>query len=281
MNKLRSVNTKFWTDPFIEDLEPESKLLYLYLLTNDKTNMLGIYEVSIKKICYDTGLKKEKVLKAFEGFQRVSKVFYYENFVIMMNFLKNQKLNPNMKKSALREFDELPNSLKDRINCNGSEGFERLSKGLVMLSKIESEIESEIEDEIEIESEGEEEQPKPPKPKIEFIELGEFENIKIEKDNFENLKESYSANEIDWMIKKLGAWLVGKKKTVKSYKSLKAYFVSWVYRSYEEEKQKQSQNKDKYKGYNDAMETLNVFLGIDETENQTEPATEDTDYTTL
>jgi len=137
-----------------------------------------------------------------------------------------------------------------------------------MLSKIESEIESEIEREIESESEEEEEQPKPPKPKIEFIELGEFENIKIEKDNLEKLKKSYPADQIDWMIKKLGSWLVGKKKTVKSYKSLKAYFVNWVERSYLEENTKnielsqKNRKLQKIETENRKDEELAISLGL-------------------
>ena len=123
--------------------------------------------------------------------------------------------------------------------------------------------------------------PKPPKPKIEFIELGEFENIKIEKDNLEKLKESYSTNELDWMIKKLGSWLVGKKKTVKNYKSLKAYFVNWVENSYKEQKQKQIQNKDKHENYNKAMDELGSFLGLDEIEEPTETETQEIDYTEI
>jgi len=122
---------------------------------------------------------------------------------------------------------------------------------------------------------------KPPKPKIEFIDLGEFENIKIEKDKFELLTKTYPAEKLDWMIKKLGGYLVNtNKKTVKSYKSLKGYFVSWVDNSYEEQKQKQSQNKDKHANYNKAMDELGSFLGLDEIE-QTEPETQDTDFTIL
>ena len=121
---------------------------------------------------------------------------------------------------------------------------------------------------------------KPPKPKIEFIDLGEFDNIKIEKDKYELLTETYPAEKLDWMIKKLGAWLVNKNKSVKSYKSLKGYFVSWVGNSYEEQKQKQSQNKDKHANYNKAMDELGSFLGLDEIE-QTEPETYETDYTEI
>jgi hypothetical protein len=54
-DKLRSVNTRFWEDPFVEELTPSEKLLFLYLLTNPLANLLGIYEITIKRISYDTG----------------------------------------------------------------------------------------------------------------------------------------------------------------------------------------------------------------------------------
>jgi len=62
MSKLRSVSTSFWSDPFIEDLSPEHKLLFLYLITNEKTNMLGIYRNQSKKFPLKQGLK----MKQFE-----------------------------------------------------------------------------------------------------------------------------------------------------------------------------------------------------------------------
>ena len=146
-NKLRSINTKFWEDPWIEELNPKDKLLFLYLLSNSKTNMLGIYEVSLSKISFETGLTKQEIGKAFEGFERVNKAFYIDNYVVLANFLKNQKYNTNMKKSATKEFSNLPKLLKDKLSCNDSEGFERLIKGFEMLSKIEVEVEDEIEEE--------------------------------------------------------------------------------------------------------------------------------------
>ena len=61
MSKLRSVNTAFWSDPWVEDLTPSEKLLYIYFITNEKTNMLGIYELSIKKISF------ERIRKDWKG----------------------------------------------------------------------------------------------------------------------------------------------------------------------------------------------------------------------
>jgi hypothetical protein len=150
--KLRSVNTKFWDDPFVENLSPSEKLLFLYLLTNPLANLLGIYEITIKRICYDTGLNKETVTNGLKQFGTVRKAFYYENFIILPNWLKNQNLNKNMKIAVAREFNSLPTVLKDSILRNGSEGLSNDSEGFRMVMECLGKYEIEIEDEIESEA---------------------------------------------------------------------------------------------------------------------------------
>ena len=108
MAKLRSVSTAFWSDPFIEDLTPNQKLLFLYLITNEKTNMLGIYEASIKKISFETGIENTNVKKDLEEFEKLEKVKYINNYVILINFMKHQNFNTNMKKSAIDCYNSLP-----------------------------------------------------------------------------------------------------------------------------------------------------------------------------
>lgn len=154
MSKLRSVSTAFWSDPFIEELTPSEKLLFLYFITNEKTNMLGIYEVSIKKISFDTGLEKEVIENALKGFERLSKVKYYNNHIVLINFMKHQNFNPNMKKSAIDVYNSLPNMLKIKDIVISKEeylkGFERLLNHYGMVPKVEYNI---IEEEVEEESE--------------------------------------------------------------------------------------------------------------------------------
>ena len=151
--KLRSVNTKFWDDPFIEKLPPDEKLLFLYLLTNSLTSILGIYEITIKRICYDTGLSNETVSKGLKGFERVRKVFYvFDNYIILPNWLKNQRLNSNMKIGVINEFNTLPIELKNNISGNSSEPFGKDYETLRnTLLKYKEEVEVEVEIEVEVE----------------------------------------------------------------------------------------------------------------------------------
>lgn len=154
--KLRSVNTRFWEDPFIEDLSPSEKLLFLYLLTNPLTNLLGVYEITVKRMSYDTGLAKENIQKALEGFQRVRKVLVIDNYIILPNFLKNQSLNENMKVGVIKLFKVLPDTLREKILGNDyltiQNDYQTLRNGLLKLNGKGIEIEEEVEEESEVES---------------------------------------------------------------------------------------------------------------------------------
>jgi len=129
--KLRSVNTHFWDDVFIRKLSPAEKLLFLYLLTNSLTNVLGIYEITLERMIFDTGLDEKTVLKALKHFESFNKVFHIDNFIILANFLKNQSMNSNMKIGAIAVFNDLPLNITELSNYEGNiEDFESLLKAL-------------------------------------------------------------------------------------------------------------------------------------------------------
>lgn len=153
MSKLRSVSTQFWSDPWVEELSSSEKLLYLYLITNEKTNMLGVYEVSFRKMSFETGIPKDTIERSIKLFEKQGKVRYINNYVILLNFAKHQNYNTNMKKSAIDVFNSLHESIKqtDEIidKDNPSEGFERVLNCLGMVRKVEVELEDEFESEDE------------------------------------------------------------------------------------------------------------------------------------
>jgi len=146
--KRRSVQTRFWEDPFVEELSPSEKLLFIYLLTNSQTNLIGIYEVSLKRIAYDTGLGKDTIEKAFKRFEKFGKAIYIDNYVILPNFLKNQSLNNNMQRGAIKEWEEVPKWLKNKVLGdhsgglgNDSESFESIQNLILKMKGRENENE--------------------------------------------------------------------------------------------------------------------------------------------
>lgn len=154
MGKLRSINTRFWSDHYVMNLDPIEKLLFIYLLSNEKTNMLGVYELHPKHISVETGIEWQTVQKLFTRFEEDEKIAYREGHVIIFNWMKHQKYNDNMRKSALNDLAGLPKSLmrKDvmRSIVTHCKGF---AKGSEPFAEYEYEYESELELEREDKSE--------------------------------------------------------------------------------------------------------------------------------
>jgi hypothetical protein len=158
MSKLRSLNTIIWSDTWFEVLEPSAKLLFIYLVTNEKTNMLGVYEISIRKVSFETGIPEIDIKRYLKEFEDNNKIKYSENRVLLLNFLKHQNYNFNMMKSAIRTYNNLPLNLKiNKINKldETKEGFKTLCNGFSGVRKYEVEYEEEIELEKEVEVEEE------------------------------------------------------------------------------------------------------------------------------
>jgi len=114
MAKQRYVNTKFWDDNYVIELDPIEKLLFLYFMTNPLTNIAGIYEISLKRISFDTGIDKEMVLKIISRFSKEKKIYYYENHIIICNFPKHQECEkkPKIKTGIEIILNSLSDSLK-------------------------------------------------------------------------------------------------------------------------------------------------------------------------
>ena len=139
------VNTRFWSDNFINELNPLDKYLFLYFLTNEKTNICGVYELPLKMIASETGLDREmlvKMLKRLKG-----RIDYFEGWIIVRNFVKYQNTkNESVKIGIDKAMSEIPSNIKDFIEKGtrgGVEGDERGGKPEKSESESESELESE------------------------------------------------------------------------------------------------------------------------------------------
>lgn len=114
MAKQRVINTKFWSDGFIRTkLNPLDRYMFLYFLTNERTNICGAYELPMEIVASEAGLDKEMIEKMIPRFE--GKIYYVDNWVIMPNFIKHQTLNPSVKQGIAREYELLPINVQDRL----------------------------------------------------------------------------------------------------------------------------------------------------------------------
>lgn len=88
-NKQRYINTRLWNDSYVSELDPVEKLLFVYFLTNEHTNISGIYEIPLKIIGIETGIDTSMLNKILPRLE--SKIRYIDGFVVIKNFIKHQE----------------------------------------------------------------------------------------------------------------------------------------------------------------------------------------------
>lgn len=90
MAKFRLVHTEFWDDPkVVEEMTPEDKYFFLYLLTNSNTTQIGIYQITRKQMAFDTGYSMESINALLDRF---------------VNHHKNIIYNPSTREIAIKNW---------------------------------------------------------------------------------------------------------------------------------------------------------------------------------
>jgi hypothetical protein len=132
MAKQRLVNTKFWSDGWVVNLDPIEKLLFLYLLTNERTNICGVYELPIKYMAVETGIDKDMVEKVLKRFTKDKKIYFIKGWVVIKNFIKNQNQgSPKVKAGIEAELSKIPAEILSKIK-----ELDTLSNGIDTLSHL-------------------------------------------------------------------------------------------------------------------------------------------------
>lgn len=89
MSKNRVVNTRFWNDSWVVDqLNPLDRYILLYLYTNDKTNISGIFELPMRIMSNETGLEPEELKRMLKRLE--PKVYYRDGWVVITKMIKHQ-----------------------------------------------------------------------------------------------------------------------------------------------------------------------------------------------
>ena len=111
MANYRQIHTKIWKDGWFLDLPAEYKLLFIYLFGNDRANLIGLYDISLKVICFETDLDQDTVETALLRFEADGKVIYRDGWVWVKNLLRYNARNIASEKiqaHICNVLDELP-----------------------------------------------------------------------------------------------------------------------------------------------------------------------------
>lgn len=109
--KTRIIHTKVWKDPWFVKLSCDAKMLWLYLLTNEKINICATYEISEREINFDTGIPSHNISKVKE--ELYPKALFVDDWVFVVNAKKyNSYVNgPKNEVAFKREVGYIPESV--------------------------------------------------------------------------------------------------------------------------------------------------------------------------
>ncbi len=78
MAKYRHVRTTFWSDPKVtEEMTPEDRYFYLYLMTNEHTTQIGVYTITKKQMAFELGYTIESAKALLDRFIKHHELIIY------------------------------------------------------------------------------------------------------------------------------------------------------------------------------------------------------------
>lgn len=129
------INTRFWSDNFVVAKQPLTRYLFLYLLTNEHTNISGVYELPLRTMSYETNLKENMLIKCLE--ELYGKVYYLDGWVYIKNFQKHQSTSSEtVQRGISSEMSKIPLEIKKKMEeiDKNIEGMDRVSGGTIYLN---------------------------------------------------------------------------------------------------------------------------------------------------
>lgn len=251
MGNYRLIQIDFWEDSFIEGLSAKEKYFYLYLLTNPKANVCGIFELTVTAMRHHTKLSIQDINDLIGKLREHKRVKYNADCgeMFVCNWLKyNLNISPKvqvrmveeLKKVKTREFVEDFGNILAKLGYGMDtvgilyEYFIAINININMNKNIYMNINRNIniDNIIGIDVSQPKSIPQPKKPDdIDFdFELKRWKNIT--KEDVELWKESYPACQLKIELLEMINWIIsaGPKGHKKNWRR---FITNWLARSQE------------------------------------------------
>lgn len=230
MAKQRYINDSFWTDPYVEKLSPDYKLVFLYLLTNPLSNISGVFEVRQKRVAYETGYDIEVIENIFKKLVEDNKIIQFKDWIIIVNHIKHQSLGDLTAKGINREIKEAPREIQDLFE----EKILSNSKGEEYAVLVLKEEDKPLTSPLQAPTFGAYSGVK--LSIVNSIKYGEFKNVTLSEEEYNKLIAKIGEPYTKLLIEELSGYIKAKGKN--PYKDHYATIQNWARRKYGEHAEK-------------------------------------------
>lgn len=118
MAKYRQIHTHIWKDNWFIELEPDAKLFFIYLFSNERASISGIYELSKRVMAFESGLSIDRINTLFSEFARVGKAYFDGGVVWVPNLRKyHETRSPKVQTAILSDVEAIKDCELKGIYC--------------------------------------------------------------------------------------------------------------------------------------------------------------------
>jgi hypothetical protein len=111
--KTRIIQTRFWEDDIVLSVSKDARILWIFLLTNDKLGMTNYVKLPDSFIQYYTGLTNNELKKSKEELQSTGKIFFHKDWIYIPNLERENKYrnSPKLEIPYKIEISHIPKSI--------------------------------------------------------------------------------------------------------------------------------------------------------------------------
>lgn len=110
----KQIHDRFWGDAWILSLPADLKLLYVYLFAGPRTNLAGVYDLTISEIALHTGLEPDTIEQGLDLFAQAGKVVQVSGWIWVRNLViynANNLGSPKIRAHLLATLANVPPKL--------------------------------------------------------------------------------------------------------------------------------------------------------------------------
>ncbi len=118
--KTRILHTKFWMDSYISNLSSTEKLIFIYLISNDRVSISGAYELQDRIACFELQVEKSEWENSKKRFLKDKKFIFFKDWIYVINVDKynNYRFSEKNEKAYNRELQLMPNDVREKFRLN-------------------------------------------------------------------------------------------------------------------------------------------------------------------
>lgn len=111
--KQRQIATTFWEDGYTLELTDQEKVFFIYLFTNSKVNMIGIYELPDRLIYPTLGCTLQDLKRMKEKFEQDKKFAFFDGWIFINNYADYNSYSPvvNVVNAYVKDFNSIPQKI--------------------------------------------------------------------------------------------------------------------------------------------------------------------------